>query len=51
MGIIVLQLKLLGDVDTTELNDGALLQYTRCKFMPNGDSKSCMISGSLCLIW
>ena len=26
-GNATLQLKLLGDVDTTELNDGALLQY------------------------
>ena len=26
-GTATLQLKLLGDVDTTELNDGALLQY------------------------
>ena len=26
-GKAILQLKLLGDVDTTELDDGALLQY------------------------
>ena len=34
-----LQLKLLSDVDTTELNDGALLQYR------NSDGKVCNQNG------